>query len=474
MTLRPHTVGKGRHLLTATFLVAVTLSAGAQTRIEPHKNSYSPDQDVKLGQQAAAEVRQQLPMLNEQRTEAFVESIGERLIAEIPGYLRQPAFRYSFDVVNLKDINAFALPGGPMFLHRGMIEAAGTDGEVAGVMAHELSHVILRHGTAQATKGQKFQIGAIAGQVLGSIVGGKAGSVISQGSQLGLGVYFLKYGREYEREADLLGAQIMAAAGYDPRQMANMFRTIEQQRRSAAPEWLSDHPNPGNRYEAILREAEALEVDGPAPQSRIAEVKAQLSRLPPAPTSAQVARRQQGTQPAPVGTSGRVGEVQAPSGQWRTVEPADFVRLRVPANWRQVGSGGGSVMYVPDGGYVEGQGGQSAFTHGLELGVLRTDGGSLQQNTERVLQAFARTNPGLRRQRDYARTNIAGRNGLTTTLTNVSEVTGEREVVSFSTTTLSDGSLLYLLGVAPSDEASLYFDTFGRVRQSVQLMDGAR
>src|SRR5688500_8515125 len=113
-------------------------------------------------------------------------------------------------------------------------------------MCHELSHVILRHGTAQATKGQKFQIGAIAGQVLGAIVGGRTGSVISQGSQLGLGTIFLKYGREYERQADLLGAQIMARAGYDPRQMANIFQTIERQGGNRAPEWMSSHPNPGN------------------------------------------------------------------------------------------------------------------------------------------------------------------------------------------------------------------------------------
>ena len=257
--------------------------------------------------------------------------------------------------------------------------------------------------------------------------------------------------------------------------MANMFRTIEQQRRSSAPEWLSDHPNPGNRYEAIQREAETLRVDDPAPQNRIADVHAQLSRLPPAPTSAQVAQRQQqGRQPRPVGTSGNVGAVQAPSGQWQTVQPADFLRLSVPANWRQVGNDGGSVMYVPNGGYVQGQDGQSAFTHGVELGVLKTDGGSLQQNTDRLLQAFARTNPQLRRQKGYARTNIGGRNGLATTLTNVSEVTGEGEIVSLSTTTLSDGSLLYLLGVAPSDDASIYVNTFSRVRQSVQLMDGAR
>ena len=136
-----------------------------------------------------------------------------------------------------------------------MIEAAKTEGEMAGVMAHEISHVALRHGTAQATKGQKFQIGAIAGQILGAIIGGAAGSVIAQGSQFGLGAYFLKYGREYERQADLLGAQILARAGYDPREMANMFKTIQEQGGRSGPEWLSSHPDPGNRYNAIIKEA---------------------------------------------------------------------------------------------------------------------------------------------------------------------------------------------------------------------------
>ena len=128
-------------------------------------------------------------MLNDDRVDTFVENVGAQLAAAIPGELRHAGFRYTFDVVNQKDINAFALPGGPMFLNRGMIEAAKTETEMAGVMAHEIAHVALRHGTAQATKGQKFQIGAVAGQILGAIVGGTAGSVISQGSQFGLGAY---------------------------------------------------------------------------------------------------------------------------------------------------------------------------------------------------------------------------------------------------------------------------------------------
>jgi hypothetical protein len=460
--------------LIVALATAISLSTAAQeARIEPDRNSYTPEQDVQLGQQAAAEVREQMPMLRDEATEDFVDEIGERLVAETPDYLRQPAFRYSFDVVNLRDINAFALPGGPMFLNRGMLEAAKTDGEVAGVMAHELSHVILRHGTAQATKGQKFQIGAIAGQVLGAIVGGRAGSVISQGSQIGLGVYFLKYGREYEREADLLGAQIMARAGYDPRDMANMFRTIEKQGGRGGPEWLSDHPDPGNRYESIMRAAETLEVEGNAPDGQIGEVHERLARMPQAPTMEQVARQQErrGSQRGPVATSGRVANVEPPSRQWQTVQPGDFLRMSVPANWQPQSSGGGTVTYAPEGGYFQADNGQPVFTHGLELGVLRTDGRSLQQSTEQLVQAFARANPELRRQGGYSRATIGGRQGLTTTLVNVSEVTGQPEAINLSTVQLSDGSVLFLLGVAPTNQARTYFDTFGRVRQSVQLRD---
>ena len=160
---------------------------------------------------------------------SYVEGIGRRLVAAIPENRRHPEFRYTFKVVNVREINAFALPGGPMYVNRGMIEAARNEGEVAGVMAHELSHVVLRHGTAQASKATKFQFGAIAGAIAGAIIGGNLGTVISEGTRFGLGTAFLRYGRDYEKQADLLGAQVMARAGYDPKDMASMFQTIEKQ-----------------------------------------------------------------------------------------------------------------------------------------------------------------------------------------------------------------------------------------------------
>ena len=318
----------------AAFVAALTLagSSAAQTKITPPKNKYTPQQDVELGREAASEVRREMPMLDDERTEDYVETIGERLIEHVPGELRQPAFRYSFDVVNLRDITAFALPGGPMFLNRGMIQAARSEAEVAGVMAHELSHVVLRHGTAQASAGQKFAIGSVAGQILGAIVGGRTGAVIAQGSELGFGTWFLKYGREYERQADLLGAQIMARSGYDPRAMATMFETIERQGGNRGPEWLSSHPNPGNRVEAIHREAQMLRVapSNNATNGEFQSVHARLNGMPQAPTTAQIAQGQAGQQGRREPASARAGRVDPPSGGWRTYQPGDFMRLSVP------------------------------------------------------------------------------------------------------------------------------------------------
>jgi predicted Zn-dependent protease len=107
------------------------------------------------------------------QVESYVQKIGSRLVESIPPEFQHSEFRYSFKVVNVSDINAFALPGGPIYVNRGMIEAAKTEGEVAGVMAHELSHVALRHGTAQQSKATPYEIGSVAGQILGAIMGAR-------------------------------------------------------------------------------------------------------------------------------------------------------------------------------------------------------------------------------------------------------------------------------------------------------------
>jgi hypothetical protein len=145
------------------------------------------------------------------------------------------------------------------------------------------------------------------------------------------------------------------------------------------------------------------------------------------------------------------------------------MQLSVPSNWGAL-QGQGSITYAPEGGYYNSQNG-SAFTHGLQVGVANANGRNLQQKTEQLLQSFARGNPQLRRQGGYSRASVDGRNGLVATLVNVSEVTGQQELVQVTTTELRDGSLLFMIGVAPSSEARTYQGTFNRIRQSVQLAD---
>ena len=466
-----------RQTLAVALVVAVTAAPLAgQTPVEPPSNRFSPEEDVQLGREAAAEVRKQYPIIGDPAIREYVDGLGRELVAQAPPALDHDVFEYSFTAVNLKEINAFALPGGPMFVNRGMIEAAETEAEVAGVMAHELAHVLLRHGTANATKAQGFQLGALAGAIAGAIVGGGWGRVISEGSQFGLGTWMMKYSREYEQQADLLGAQLMARAGYDPRQMANMFQTIQREGGGArAPEWLSSHPDPGNRYEAINREAAMLSVAGSANTgSSFQSARSRLERMPPAPSMEQVARTQSQPQGGgQAGTAGRAMQVPPPSSQFRTHQPADFLRLSVPENWQPVGSGS-TVAYAPDGGVARGQTGQVAFTHGVQIGVANADGAALQSATEQLVASFARANPQLRRQGNYRRTNVGGRPGLTTTMTNVSEVTGVRESVMLTTAQLRGGHVLYIIGVAPAAEARNYSGAFNRVRQSIQIADGAR
>jgi Zn-dependent protease with chaperone function len=461
-------------LASATALSLFTVLTTAQTRVTPPSNKYTPAQDVELGRQAASEARQQLPVMRDDAVTSYVEQLGRRLADAIPPDMQHPEFRYTFETVNVREINAFALPGGPMFVNRGMIQAARTEGEVAGVMAHELSHVILRHGTAQASKATKYEIGQIAGAVLGSIIGGGWGQVVAQGTQFGLGAAFMRFSREFEQAADIEGAQIMAAAGYDPRDMANMFKTIEKQGGSGGPQWLSDHPNPGNRQAYITKEAESIRVNNPIRDTRgFQQVQAHLSQLPPAPTTEQATRnaRNGGGGRRPTGTTGRAGlptgRVEPPSGSYRSYTIGNVFRVSVPSNWREL-QDESSVTFAPEGAYGDNNG-QNIFTHGVEFGVARNEAHDLQTATDELVDALSRSNPQLRRSSGYDRGRIGGRNGLRTVLSNVSEVTGQRESIEIYTTQMRDGSLFYAVAVAPSNDYSSYRGTFDKIVSSVQL-----
>jgi Zn-dependent protease with chaperone function len=448
-------------------------AAFAQTQISYHSNKYSVNDDVKVGRQAAAEVEQQMPIMNDQEVTGYVEDIGRRLVSNIPPQFQHPEFQYYFKVVNASDINAFALPGGPMYVNRGMIEAAHTEGEVAGVMAHELSHVALRHGTAQATKAQKYQYGAIAGAILGSVIGGGLGQVVGQGAQAAVGAYFLKFSREYETEADVLGSQIMARAGYDPRDLANMFRTIERQGGGGGGGFLSDHPSPANRYARINQEAAMLRVRNP-PVENTAELRQIQNRLRGqgrAPSMSEIARSGQrypqqggegGNSPA---YGGNIGRVSYPSTRYRTYTGGNLFRVSYPDNWRELPSNN-AVWFSPEGGYA-----QNTFTHGVTIGIEQAQSNNLRQATDAFVSQLIQGSRSLRQQSGYQRGTIDRHTALTMTLSNVNEATGQTEIVNLYTTLLRDGSLFYMISVAPQSDYRSFQGAFNRVLGSIQLND---
>src|SRR5205085_5236195 len=207
-----------------------------------------PEQDVEAGQQSAAEAEQQLPILNDSQVNSYINQIGQRLAANAGG----PQFQYRFRVVNQADINAFALPGGLIYINRGVLDTARNEGEVAGVMAHEISHVALRHGTHQASKAYLAQAGI---SILGGILGGKVGAgtaqIINAVGGLGLNALFLKYSRDIETQADVRGSQILTASGYSPADMVNFFKTLESVDPSKKTNWMADHPAPPDRIARI-------------------------------------------------------------------------------------------------------------------------------------------------------------------------------------------------------------------------------
>jgi Zn-dependent protease with chaperone function len=498
-------------VLLAAWL-ALPLGVLAQTRVVAPKNPFSVDKDVQLGQQAAQQVERQMPLLNDSATQAYVERVGRRLAEAIPAEFQHREFRYTYKVVDVKDVNAFALPGGFTYVNRGLIETAQNEAQLAGVIAHEISHVALRHGTAQAAKAQKYQVGSVLAQIAGAVIGGGAGQAVGAAGQLGVGAAFLRFSRDYERQADTLGAQIMARAGYDPHELANMFRILEQLGGKAGPEWLSDHPNPGNRFEAINHEADLLNArDGEHDSQDFHRIQARLRDMPRARSMSEMGRNNRqypNSRRSPQDTdqtypdsrrypqdsdqtdpnarrypddADRTGRntrrypsdtepaasrnVSYPSSRYRTYD-AGAVRLSVPDNWREIRTDNNEVTYAPEGGYSSNNG-SVVFTHGAQIEVTRASSNDLQAATDELVNSLGQGNPDLHRSGSPWRTTISNRNALAVSLRGVSEVTGQPETVTLLTTFTRNGDLLYVVFVAPTNEYGNYQSVFDRIAHSL-------
>jgi len=443
-----------------------TKSARPAPHFKPGFNLFTPEQDVQLGRQSAQQIAQQVPLLQDEQIVGYVQNLGARLAEKAPGV----DFPYQFNVIATRDINAFALPGGFIFVNAGVIAAAKNEGELAGVIAHEITHVALRHGTNQASKAYIAQKGL---DIVGAITGGSdtdLGQVVGAIGGAGANALFLKFGRTAEQQADLEGARMMATAGYDPRDMASFFQTLQAKSGGQrVPEFLSDHPDPGNRVAAINQASPSLGASrNPVRDSNeFKQVKARLTGSQSAAlrSSSEPERRgprdpgniEPATRPAP------------PVSEMREYQSSDgSFAVQYPANWDALVADESNMIFAPKGAYGEHQQG-IMVTHGIFIGAVAPAATELSAATSAFVQQQLEINPDFRLTRRPEAINFNGRQGYLTFVAGPSPVTGAIEIDAIYTTATADGRLFYLIAMAPKDEFPTYQPSFERIINSIRL-----
>lgn len=467
-------------------LVMTTGLAEAQTRIKAGFNLFSPQQDVEVGQQSAAEAEQQMPILNDSTVNSYVNQIGQRLAANAGG----PQFQYRFRVVNSSDINAFALPGGFVYVNRGVLEQARNEGEVAGVIAHEISHVALRHGTHQASKAYIAQAGiSILGSVLGGHIGQGAGQIINAVGGFGLNALFLKYSRDLESQADIRGSQILAASGYSPADMVSFFQTLERTDTARKTSFLSDHPAPPDRIARIQQEARLLRVSQ-NPTTNVAGLRQIQSRLGGAGAASQQAIQQRnggrGGRTRPTGRVNGAGiSVPAPSSSFRSyTNRLGVYRVSYPSNWKVYEQGSTGVTIAPEGGLVSANGETDIvyaailnhydpFGNGAGRNNLRGNNSqgeaSIEEATDDLINTLRQNSPYLQVAGNGQRIQVGGGMALAAVMRGVDPVTGVDERVTVVTRQLADDHLIYMLFITPERDAANYAGVLNKMIGSIQI-----
>jgi hypothetical protein len=278
----------------------------------------------------------------------------------------------------------------------------------------------------------------------------------------------LRYSRDFEKQADLLGAQIMARAGYDPRALAHMFETIEKESKSSGgnPQWMSSHPNPGNRSQYINQEAASLTLASAADSSQFEPAKKLFASLVPPKGSADVGKGNAVEAPSSVGTPGQ--PVPKPSSQYRDISGGKVFQASVPDNWTPLPSKS-SIKVVPENGFGA-MNGQTVFTHGVEFGLTKPSSRDLQQATNAWLNDVAQNNPELRLAGSQQSLRISQRTAIATPLVNPSVLGGREQIVVY-TTFLTDGTLFYYLTVVPEKDAAAFQEAFRHMLESIRLTE---
>ncbi len=459
-----HARGAPRGWMAGLFLFAASLllvpGAFAQrTQLKPGWNAFSPQDDINLGKRAAVDAAKQLPLCNAPKVDAYLTQLGTRLAQKLPtGGVEYP---FEFHCVNDKAINAFALPGGYVFVNRGAIEAADNEGQLAAVMAHELSHVALRHGTNQATKAQAAQTGL---GIFGAIFGGSAGgALLTELGTFTAGGVLLRYSRTAESQADVMGTQVLYDSGHDPRAMAQFFEKLEAETKGKnPPEFFSDHPSPEHRVERVDEEIEKLGGTPPNAKRDSAEfeaIKREVLALPVVKKSAH-------------GAAGAASPPAPPSGNFAAYQASTY-SLRYPDNWKKYSDGDGAgASFAPQGGVVDDGSGHSALAYGMTVDVVQvkgdaSDSNALENGTRQVIQSLQQQNPNMKIARQAERVRLNGQPGLSTYLSNDSPAGGQE--TDWVITVLRPEGMVYFVCVAPQAAYSNYDKTFSSILDSVRF-----
>jgi Peptidase family M48 len=440
-----------------------------RTKLKPGMNSFTPQQDIQLGQKYAAEAERQSALCNDPKVDAYLTKLGHGLINHLNTFGNE--YPWEFHCVNDQAINAFALPGGFVFVDRGAMEAADYEAELAAIMAHELSHVALRHGTNQATKAQYAQLGSGIAGIAGGILGGTLGAAASGLGQFAAGSVLLKYSRGAETQADVMGTQVLYDSGYDPRAMAAFFEKLGSSQ--APPEFFSDHPNPDHRIERVDEEIQKL---GGVPQGakrdspEFQAIKKEVAALPvvakPKPGAA--AGRTESTAGLP--KTGTVG-VAPPSANLITLD-IGVAKIYYPDNWRKYGNNK-AVTLAPEGGIVDSGNGQAALAYGLMIGAAKMSGeppkneDALQLATQKLVDSLQQENANMQVTQQPSPGTLNGQRALTTYLRNDSPAGGME--TDMLVTVLRPEGLVYFVGVAPEKEFGNFSAAFDAILDSVRF-----
>lgn len=451
-------------LLTAIAALAAILPGAvllyARVNHKPGYNSFSPDQDIELGREAAKDAEKELTLVNDAQLNDYVNRLGQRLAGYAPGN----RFPYTFKLVNSKELNAFALPGGPVYIHTAIISAAANEAQLAGVMAHEISHVALRHSTNQASKAMLAQAPLA---ILGGVFSGGLGQLAQLGIGFGLQSTFLKFSRSAEKQADEQGAQILYDAGYDPKSMADFFAVLERETGRGGSEFFASHPNPGNRQKDVAQLIPSL---GPARQfvtdsPEFAAMKARVSGIAAAPDRRPATANQPSTQ------SG-TGRPPLPSQRLKTLN-TEWFGIQYPDNWQVYGENTSTVTLVPPQGVVA-VGQSSALAYGALISIFEAtpEAGrrlTLDAATGQLVRDLQRSNADLRvvgRPRTFK--GPGGAEMMAVNASGRSPLQGQNESNLIITTFRPEG-LWYMVFIAPEADYRNWDPSFQQMLNSLRF-----